>query len=161
MRPRSGRISPATALTSEVLPDPERPNSAVRPAPLSKAASRRKSPRRCWTATLSIAPPATAPGRAAWRARSTPRRRTMPASRSRSRRASVAMPRDRRPALGSACRSPAEREDDAQPVGEKFANQSSPAEQQQQDIAGDDRRDDERQMHDDIEQRLSPELSTR
>src|SRR5947199_8327477 len=57
MRPRSGRISPAIALTSEVLPDPERPNSAVRPAPLSKAASSRKSPRRCSTATLSITPP--------------------------------------------------------------------------------------------------------
>src|SRR5712671_6987480 len=52
--PRVGRISPAIALTSEVLPEPERPNSAVSPPPLSKAASSRKSPRRCSTATLSM-----------------------------------------------------------------------------------------------------------
>ena len=38
-RPRSGRISPAMMLTSEVLPEPDAPNSAVSRPPLSKAAS--------------------------------------------------------------------------------------------------------------------------
>src|SRR5437763_16305650 len=52
--PRVGRISPAIALTSEVLPEPERPNSAVSPPPLSKAAASRKPPRRCSPATLSM-----------------------------------------------------------------------------------------------------------
>src|SRR5215831_12410751 len=44
MRPWSGRISPAIALTTEVFPAPERPNSAVRPGPLRKCASSVKSP---------------------------------------------------------------------------------------------------------------------
>src|SRR6266851_4028955 len=51
--PRSGRRSPAIALISEVLPAPERPNSAVRPPALSNAASSAKLPKWCWTATLS------------------------------------------------------------------------------------------------------------
>ena len=42
MRPWSGRISPAMTLTSEVLPAPERPNSAMSPPPVSKRASSRK-----------------------------------------------------------------------------------------------------------------------
>src|SRR5712691_4185984 len=57
IRPRRGRKRPAIALTSVVLPAPERPNSAVRPAPLSNAASSTKSPKRCVTATLSTSEP--------------------------------------------------------------------------------------------------------
>src|SRR5713226_2045445 len=57
IRPRWGRNRPAMALTSVVLPAPERPNSAVRPAPLSNAASRTKSPKRCATVTLSTSQP--------------------------------------------------------------------------------------------------------
>ncbi len=41
--PRCGRISPAMALTTEVLPAPERPNSAVRPRPLAKWMSSAKA----------------------------------------------------------------------------------------------------------------------
>src|SRR5579862_3747354 len=54
MRPWSGRISPATMLISVVLPAPERPKRAVRPAPLSNAASSTKAPRRWVSATLSM-----------------------------------------------------------------------------------------------------------
>src|SRR5215467_11849103 len=45
IRPRSGRRIPAIALTTEVLPAPERPKSAVTPSPASNEAARRKSPR--------------------------------------------------------------------------------------------------------------------
>ena len=41
--PRSGRISPAIALTTEVLPAPERPNSAVRPPSAGKMRRRARS----------------------------------------------------------------------------------------------------------------------
>src|SRR5579864_7858069 len=54
IRPRSGRRSPAIALISEVLPAPERPNSAVRPSALSNEASSVKPPKWCATATLSM-----------------------------------------------------------------------------------------------------------
>ena len=50
--PASGRIRPAMTLTSEVLPEPERPNSAVSPPPVSKRASSRKAPSRCRMSTL-------------------------------------------------------------------------------------------------------------
>src|ERR1051325_10092205 len=56
---------------------------------------------------------------------------------------------------------PAEDEDDAESLGKKFAKGAPAPEQQQQEIAGDDRRDDERQVHDDVEQRLSPKLAAR
>src|SRR5215472_9871423 len=45
IRPRSGRRMPAIALTTEVLPAPDRPKSAVTPSPASNDAERRKSPR--------------------------------------------------------------------------------------------------------------------
>ena len=45
-RPLSGRISPAMMLTSDVLPEPDAPNSAVSRPPLSKAASSWKLPSR-------------------------------------------------------------------------------------------------------------------
>src|SRR4051794_29597056 len=61
-RPRSGRISPAMTLISDVLPDPERPNSAVSPPSASNAASRRKAPRRWRTATSIISMPEGAAG---------------------------------------------------------------------------------------------------
>ena len=41
-RPRSGRIRPPTISTSVVLPEPERPNSAVTPGCEVKRAARRK-----------------------------------------------------------------------------------------------------------------------
>src|SRR3546814_7355471 len=50
MRPRCGRSRPANMFTSEVLPAPERPNSAVIPAAWQlKLASSLNSPRRCET----------------------------------------------------------------------------------------------------------------
>src|SRR5882762_9164787 len=54
MRPRSGRRIPAMALTTEVLPAPERPKSAVTPSPASNEAARRKSPnpRSMWTESI-------------------------------------------------------------------------------------------------------------
>src|SRR5262249_15805763 len=57
MRPRSGRMRPAITLTSDVLPAPERPHSAVTPPPLSNAASRRKSPSECSIAALNMSQP--------------------------------------------------------------------------------------------------------
>src|SRR5262245_60161871 len=54
MRPRSGRRVPAMALTTEVLPAPERPKSAVTPSPASNDAARRKSPNSRSTSTNSI-----------------------------------------------------------------------------------------------------------
>src|SRR5215831_18642644 len=54
MRPRSGRRIPAMALTTEVLPAPERPKSAVTPSPPSNAAARRNSPRLRSTSSESI-----------------------------------------------------------------------------------------------------------
>src|SRR5882672_581616 len=44
MRPRSGRRMPAMALTTEVLPAPERPKSAVTPSPTRNEAASRKPP---------------------------------------------------------------------------------------------------------------------
>ena len=43
MRPSSGRISPAMRLTSEVLPEPDGPNSAVSRPPLSKRGVEREA----------------------------------------------------------------------------------------------------------------------
>src|SRR5260221_840937 len=57
MRPRSGRRMPAMALTTEVLPAPERPKSAVTPSPASKAALRRNAPRRRSMSTVSVIAP--------------------------------------------------------------------------------------------------------
>src|SRR5882672_5674344 len=54
MRPRSGRRIPAIALTTDVLPAPEGPNSAVTPSPASKAAFSRKTPRRRSMASLRV-----------------------------------------------------------------------------------------------------------
>src|SRR5262245_14421986 len=44
MRPRAGRRRPAMAFTTEVLPAPDRPKSAVTPSPPSNDAARRNSP---------------------------------------------------------------------------------------------------------------------
>src|ERR1044072_756706 len=54
MRPRSGVTSPATMLTTEVLPEPEGPNSAVTPPVASNFAVIVKSPSRFSTSTASI-----------------------------------------------------------------------------------------------------------
>ena len=56
---------------------------------------------------------------------------------------------------------PAEGEDDAEALGEEAAERPAPAEQQQQQIAGDDRRHDQRQVHERVEQRLAPEAAAR
>src|SRR5256885_12968382 len=54
IRPRSGRRMPATPLTTEVLPAPERPNNAVTPSPASKAAFIWKAPSRRSMSTVSV-----------------------------------------------------------------------------------------------------------
>src|SRR6516165_2695154 len=55
IRPLSGRISPAIALTTEVLPAPERPNNAVRPRPVRKWMSSSNAASRCAISTSSTA----------------------------------------------------------------------------------------------------------
>src|SRR5690348_6514264 len=58
IRPSSGRLSPASARTTEVLPAPERPNSATTPGTgAENAASTRKSPCRLRIARSSIGAP--------------------------------------------------------------------------------------------------------
>src|SRR5262245_34239976 len=54
MRPRCGSISPAIMLTTEVLPAPERPNSAVTRASVSNATSRSRAPTLRATSIRSI-----------------------------------------------------------------------------------------------------------
>ena len=49
--------------------------------------------------------------------------------------------------------------DDAEPALEQLAERTAPPEQDQQDIAGHHRRQDQRQMHQGIEQLLAPELA--
>src|SRR5882672_10274159 len=63
MRPRSGRRIPAMALTTEVLPAPDRPKSAVTPSPASNDAARRKSlsPRSISTDSIFAGHPARCP----------------------------------------------------------------------------------------------------
>ena len=56
---------------------------------------------------------------------------------------------------------PAEREDDAEMLIEEGAHRPFPAEGDEQQIAGDDRRHHQRQMHDAVEQRLAPEVAPR
>src|SRR5262245_51820403 len=55
MRPNSGCASPAIRFSTVDLPAPERPNSAVTPLPVAKAASRAKLPMRQRTSNSSIA----------------------------------------------------------------------------------------------------------
>src|SRR3954469_25319256 len=57
MRPRLSRISPATMLTIEVLPEPDGPNRAVTPPAASNFAATAKSPSRFSTSTASISFP--------------------------------------------------------------------------------------------------------
>ena len=56
---------------------------------------------------------------------------------------------------------PAERKNDAEMIGEPRADRAAPAERQQQQIAGDHRRQHQRQMHQCVEQRLAPEIAPR
>ena len=92
------------ALTTEVLPAPERPNSAVRPRPAAKVdverESRRAGARYRPRASVSRRPAA---GRCAGPA---DRRRAARSTRARSRPGSGAARRHRRPAFASGCRSP-------------------------------------------------------
>ena len=53
---------------------------------------------------------------------------------------------------------PAEGEDDAEMLVEEGADRPAPAERDQQQVAGDDRRQDQRQVHQRVEQALAPEL---
>ena len=69
--------------------------------------------------------------------------------------------RKRHHAAGQRRAGPAKREHDAEMVGEPGADQAAPAEGQQQQIAGDDRRQHQRQMDQRIEQRLAPEIPPR
>ena len=101
MRPASGRDSPAMALTSVVLPEPERPNSAVTPPSAPKRASRVKAPagaRRRPRARHSGPMPACDEAGQRLGREQRERRRRRPRSAS-----GAARPR-RRPAPGSACR---------------------------------------------------------
>ncbi|MFN5281384.1 MAG: hypothetical protein ACK5DO_29110, partial [Bradyrhizobium sp.] len=62
--------------------------------------------------------------------------------------------RKRHHAAGERRAGPAEREHDAEMIGEPAADQSALAERKQQQVAGDDRRQHQRQVHGGIEQRL-------
>ena len=64
-------------------------------------------------------------------------------------------------AAGQRRAGPAERKDDAEIVGEERANRASAPERYEQQIAGDDRRQHQRQVDDPVEQRLAPELLPR
>jgi len=70
---------------------------------------------------------------------------------------------ERKPHDGAGQRgtSPAKREHDAERLLKKVADRASTPEQQQQDVAGDDRRQHERQMNQAVKQRAAPELSAR
>ena len=54
MRPRSGLLTPAMALMMLVLPEPERPNSAITGAFEANVACNVNAPKRCSTSTLSM-----------------------------------------------------------------------------------------------------------
>ncbi len=69
--------------------------------------------------------------------------------------------RKRHHAAGQRRAGPAKREHDAEMVGEPRADQAAAAESQQQQIAGDDRRQHQRQMNQRIEDRLAPEFTPR
>ena len=64
-------------------------------------------------------------------------------------------------AAGECGAGPAERKHDAEMIRKKCADRPAPAERDQQQIAGDDRRQHQRQMHDAVEQRLAPEIPSR
>ena len=68
---------------------------------------------------------------------------------------------DAHDAAGERGSGPAEREHDAEVVGEEGADRSAPAERDQQQIAGHDRRQHQRQVNDAVEQRLAPEILAR
>src|SRR5262249_17822653 len=53
-RARSGRTRPAMILTIDVLPDPERPNRAIRPPSASNCAWSWKAPSRCLMSTARV-----------------------------------------------------------------------------------------------------------
>ena len=93
--PASGRISPAMTLTIEVLPAPDRPNSAISPLPVSKRGIEQEARR----AGAGCRRPSVIRCRAGgWRGAPSARRRAAPAWRSRSTPASGAGRRHRRPA---------------------------------------------------------------
>ena len=69
--------------------------------------------------------------------------------------------RKRHHAAGERRTGPAEREHDAEMVGEKGADGALSPERDQQQIAGHHRRQHQRQMHDAVEQRLAPEVLPR
>src|SRR5262245_47928528 len=66
MRPRSGAISPAIMLTTEVLPEPEGPNSAMARLALSKRTTTENRPS-CFSTLISITSTPVQPGAGAAR----------------------------------------------------------------------------------------------
>src|SRR3954468_991362 len=64
-------------------------------------------------------------------------------------------------AAGERGAGPAEREHDAEIVGQERADRSAPAKRNEQQIAGDDRRQHQRQGNDAVEQSLAPEILSR
>ena len=69
--------------------------------------------------------------------------------------------RKRHDAAGQRGAGPAEREHDAEMVGEPCADQAAPAERQQQQIAGHHRRQHQRQMDQRVDDRFAPEIAPR
>ena len=69
--------------------------------------------------------------------------------------------REAHDAAGERRASPAKREDDAEMVGQEGADRPSPSEQDQQDVAGDDGRQDQRHEHEAVEQGVAPEPAPR
>ena len=106
MRPSSGRSSPASMLTTVVLPAPERPNRAVIPLAAVNRTSSGKAGGRRRTST-SIAPGTSViPGHRSAGRRGGPGtpRRSPPRAPARSRWSAAGPRRPRRPAPGSTCR---------------------------------------------------------
>ena len=66
------------------------------------------------------------------------------------------------PITPQASAAPVQRNENTMPnVGEERADDAAPAERDQQQVAGDDRRQHQRQMHEAVEQRLAPEILAR
>ena len=69
--------------------------------------------------------------------------------------------RKRHHAAGQRSSGPAKREYDAEMIGKPRADQAAASERQQQEIAGDDRRQHQRQVDQRVEHRLAPEIAPR
>src|SRR5437868_2838315 len=144
IRPRSGTRRPATKLTSVVLPEPDGPNRAVARVFVSKQAASEKPPRRFATSTVSMIIPR---GSACRHGAPAIPRPQEPVARSRARQGPGGLQPDRahdqrksHDAAGERRAGPAERKHDAKMIGQKGADRPAPAEGDQQQISGHDRR---------------------